>query len=101
MTSRPPNTSLPQKLGCLESEVLCKLLKRWSGRRGSNPRRPAWENGQCFVFSDMNAHGVDPGCRNANKTGVRFGWAVNGGFLEGTSRCNACCSFRTLPGFDL
>ena len=23
----------------------CKLLKRWSGRRGSNPRRPAWEAG--------------------------------------------------------
>src|SRR5438067_4090871 len=22
-----------------------KLLKRWSGRRGSNPRRPAWEAG--------------------------------------------------------
>src|SRR4051812_29382182 len=43
MTSRPPNTSLPQKLGCLESEVLCKLLKRWSGRWDSNPRRPAWE----------------------------------------------------------
>jgi hypothetical protein len=20
------------------------LLKTWSGRRGSNPRRPAWEN---------------------------------------------------------
>ena len=24
---------------------LCKSLKRWSGRRGSNPRRPAWEAG--------------------------------------------------------
>ena len=23
----------------------CKLLKRWSGGRGSNPRRPAWEAG--------------------------------------------------------
>jgi integrase len=23
--------------------ILPKLLKRWSGRRGSNPRRPAWE----------------------------------------------------------
>ena len=22
-----------------------KLLKRWSGGRGSNPRRPAWEAG--------------------------------------------------------
>ena len=26
-------------------EGACKLLKRWSGRRGSNPRRPAWEAG--------------------------------------------------------
>jgi hypothetical protein len=23
------------------------------------------------------------GMENANKTGVRFGWAANGGFLEG------------------
>ena len=27
----------------LLKEGACKLLKRWSGRRGSNPRRPAWE----------------------------------------------------------
>src|ERR1017187_5555105 len=25
--------------------IVPKLLKRWSGRRGSNPRRPAWEAG--------------------------------------------------------
>ena len=25
--------------------MIPKLLKRWSGRRGSNPRRPAWEAG--------------------------------------------------------
>ena len=25
--------------------IIPKLLKRWSGRRGSNPRRPAWEAG--------------------------------------------------------
>jgi hypothetical protein len=24
---------------------ICKLLISWSGRRGSNPRRPAWEAG--------------------------------------------------------
>src|SRR6185312_792775 len=23
--------------------LICNLLKTWSGRRGSNPRRPAWE----------------------------------------------------------
>ena len=43
MTSGPPNTSLPQKLRCLESEAVCKLLKRWSGRWDSNPRRRTWE----------------------------------------------------------
>ena len=26
-------------------EIPAKLLKRWSGRRGSNPRLPAWEAG--------------------------------------------------------
>ena len=38
-----------------------KLLKRWSGRWGSNPRRPAWEAGisttevlpLAFVFNDF------------------------------------------------
>jgi hypothetical protein len=25
------------------------------------------------------------GMENANKTGVRFGWCANGGFLEGAS----------------
>ena len=29
----------------LDFGILSKLLKRWSGRRGSNPRRPAWEAG--------------------------------------------------------
>ena len=23
--------------------MACKSMKTWSGRRGSNPRRPAWE----------------------------------------------------------
>jgi len=27
-----------------EAGILAKLLKTWSGRRGSNPRRPAWED---------------------------------------------------------
>ena len=26
-------------------------MRLWSGRRGSNRRRPAWENGPCFVFN--------------------------------------------------
>ena len=28
-----------------ENSGVSKLLKTWSGRRGSNPRRPAWEAG--------------------------------------------------------
>src|ERR1039457_1967978 len=39
-----------KSMGCGLMECLegirnpCKLLKRWSGRRDSNPRRPAWED---------------------------------------------------------
>ena len=29
---------------CSRWQLVCILLKRWSGRRGSNPRRPAWED---------------------------------------------------------
>ena len=29
----------------------CNRLISWSGRRDSNPRRPAWENGHMFCFS--------------------------------------------------
>jgi hypothetical protein len=37
-----------------------------------------------ILFSvDLNAHGVDSGMENANKTVSHFGWCVNGGFLEG------------------
>src|SRR5713226_6971915 len=57
-TSMYPVTS---KSGFCKRPTPRKLLKRWSGRRDSNPRRPAWENGSCFVFSDINAHGVDSG----------------------------------------
>src|ERR1700686_4388587 len=59
----------------------------------SNPRRPAWENGQCFVFSNITAHGVDSGMENANKTRVRFGWRANGGVFEGAG---AGAIFATL-----
>jgi hypothetical protein len=56
-----------------------------SGRSvgGNSRRRPAWENGPCFVFSNITANGVDSGYQNANKTRGRFGWCANGGFLEG------------------
>ena len=43
MRSDRVDTSLPQKVGYPLSEDFAKLLKNWSGRRDSNPRRPAWE----------------------------------------------------------
>ena len=30
-----------------------KLLKRWSGRRDSNPRRPAWEHGTSLCLQHL------------------------------------------------
>ena len=35
--------------------MIPKLLILWSGRRGSNPRRPAWENAQ-RTSSDRKKH---------------------------------------------
>ena len=51
-----------------------ELIEFWSGRPGSNPRRPAWENGQCLVFSNINAHGVDSryGKRQQNRGSFRL-----------------------------
>src|SRR5579872_6050127 len=34
-----------EPIGANLPTVACKLLILWSGRRGSNPRRPAWEAG--------------------------------------------------------
>ena len=39
------------------SQESCKLQKRWSGRRGSNPRRPAWESPRQLIIKDNGAHG--------------------------------------------
>jgi hypothetical protein len=33
-----------------------KLLKRWSGRRDSNPRRPAWEYGIRLNIENISGH---------------------------------------------
>src|ERR1700689_4079362 len=67
---------------CLRVES-AKPLKDWSGRRGSNPRRPAWENGPCFVFSNITAHGVDSGYGKRQQNRGPFRLVCNGGFLEG------------------
>src|SRR3954468_22922247 len=36
----------------------CKLLKRWSGRRGSNPRRPAWEQVGWMCLQQLSVSGA-------------------------------------------
>ena len=43
MGSARLRTALPRKVGFHRREDSRKLLKGWSGRRDSNPRRPAWE----------------------------------------------------------
>jgi len=41
--SARPRTPLPRKVSSCKRSISCKLLKKWSGRPGSNRRRPAWE----------------------------------------------------------
>jgi hypothetical protein len=36
----------------------CKVLIRWSGRRGSIPRRPAWETRPWIENTDYSVYGV-------------------------------------------
>jgi integrase len=47
MERRKPSSYWNRRLARLNGATwsCCNLLKRWSGRRGSNPRRPAWEAG--------------------------------------------------------
>jgi hypothetical protein len=37
------------------------MIENMERETGINRRRSAWEYGHCFVFSDINAHGVDSG----------------------------------------
>src|SRR4051794_40060748 len=37
-----------------------KLLKRWSGRPGSNRRRPAWENRKPLQIQYLCIYGIHP-----------------------------------------
>jgi hypothetical protein len=41
---------------CKTSRI-SKYLKTWSGRRGSNPRRPAWELGQKLQINNLLVQG--------------------------------------------
>ena len=51
-----------------------KLLKGWSGRRGSNPRRPAWEAGILPLnYSRSPRLNIDHGkfhCKGCNLKGA-------------------------------
>ena len=49
-------------------------------------KRPAWENGQCFVFSDINAHGVD---FRVWKTPIKQGSVSAGVLMEGFWRAKS------------
>ena len=47
-----------------------KLLKRWSGRRGSNPRRPAWEHAWELFIPNLCINGVYPDHQHASFFGL-------------------------------
>ena len=51
------NAALHSRTFGVTSKV-ARLLKRWSGRRGSNPRRPAWEVTRHFNFRHLESAGV-------------------------------------------
>jgi hypothetical protein len=54
----PAYLTQPRLRGCPSGTALCKLLKTWSGRWDSNPRRPAWEVGRHFNFRHLESAGV-------------------------------------------
>jgi hypothetical protein len=43
-TGPAPRGDLERNCRAVVRLTAANLLKTWSGRRGSNPRRPAWEN---------------------------------------------------------
>ena len=53
MGSARLRTALPRKVGFHRREDSRKLLRGWSGRRDSNPRRPAWEYERQLYIKDM------------------------------------------------
>jgi hypothetical protein len=66
--------------------VTCpKLLKKWSGRRGSNPRRPAWESPRRLIIQDKAsiAANADP-WSFSNLQPLLFAHLLNGVEMEGT-----------------
>ena len=56
-------TSLPQKVGNFEVMSLGNLLNTWSGRRDSNPRRPAWEIRRRLKNKENGVYGGSSRCK--------------------------------------
>jgi hypothetical protein len=59
MSSGDLRIALPRKVGFHRRQDSRKSLKRWSGRWGSNPRRPAWEVNRRLSIIDLCVKGVD------------------------------------------
>ena len=78
-----PLLSVVSNCSDCRTELSSSPFLRAHAQRSGTPKRPAWEYGQCFVFSNINAHGVDSGYekRQQNKVPFRlvFEWRVFGG----------------------
>ena len=84
ITSGIPAYLLTLKRGGTESRNLCNLLKRWSGRPGSNRRRPAWENDRRLKIKDHGVHGGDTDLWSfSNLRPLLFQQSLNGVETEG------------------
>jgi hypothetical protein len=75
--------SLPRKVGSAKASILCKLLKLWSGRWDSNPRRPAWEVIRHSNLNHLESAGVGlESTETPGKTAVNRKRPLNGVQLE-------------------
>ncbi len=65
---------------------------------------PAWENGPCFVFSDITAHGVDSGYGKRQQNAIPFStgckWRGNGGRESTRSHPDSSALTAQLAGTD-
>jgi len=69
---------------CSVKEHTCNLLKIWSGRPGSNRRRPAWESPFRLKINNQAAHGDQLRYNEiSNFRNSRIRQTLNGVLLEG------------------
>ena len=78
--------------------ILSKLLKRWSGRRGSNPRRPAWEQVGWMCLQQLSVSGALYRL-TASLAISAFSSLTpsNRGFFEVQSHCHSYLDLRGIP----